>query len=188
VRIFRISGNESSGAPRAGAAYLYAMVTSKTATGSRHPQIQGAESLAGLPPPARARRLEKGRASAVPSTSNWRRLRGFFFRATGDGKGRSEEKVMEALLMNEPAPEKLRATPEARTARGAAVFAALWLALAVGSPLIVRYGPSPEDRSMAALATRIEQPRCATAPEFGYSCPGRTLVARDARSTAQPDL
>jgi hypothetical protein len=98
---------------------------------------------------------------------------------------------MEALLMNEPAqmePTKLSATPERKAARGAAVFAAIWLALAVGSPLIVRYGPSPDDHSMAAFATRLEKPRCATAPELGYSCAGRTLVAGDAARTQQPDL
>jgi hypothetical protein len=98
---------------------------------------------------------------------------------------------MEALLMKEPGqmePSKLRATPERKAARGAAVFAAIWLALAVGSPLIVRYGPSPDDHSMAALATRLEKPRCATAPQIGYACPGHTLVARDAAKGGEPDL
>jgi len=98
---------------------------------------------------------------------------------------------MEALLMNEPEqmePAKLRATPERKAARGAAVFAAIWLALAVGSPLIVRYGPSPDDHSMAALATRLEKPRCATAPGTGYACPSQTLVARDAAKGGEPDL
>ncbi len=98
---------------------------------------------------------------------------------------------MEALLMNEPgqleAP-KLRSTPERKAARGAAVFAAIWLALAVGSPLIVRYGPSPDDHSMAALATRLEKPRCATTPETGYACPNHTIVARDGAKAEQPDL
>jgi hypothetical protein len=88
----------------------------------------------------------------------------------------------------EPAPEKLSRTPEARTARGATVFAAIWLAIAVGSPFIVRYAPSADDHAMAALAMRMEQPRCASAPEFGYPCPGRTLIARDGDSAKQPDL
>jgi hypothetical protein len=79
-------------------------------------------------------------------------------------------------------------TPEARTARCAAIFAAIYLALVVGSPLIVRYGPSTDDHAMAALATRTETPRCASAPEFGYPCPGRTLAARDANAGKQPDL
>ena len=102
---------------------------------------------------------------------------------------------MDALLTNgygpEPhqsRPEELSKTPEAKAARGAAIFAAIWLALAVASPLIVRYAPSADDHAMAALATRMEQPRCARAPEFGYPCPGRTLVARDGDSTKQPDL
>jgi hypothetical protein len=167
------------------------MVTNKAAIGLQHPQASGAERRSPLPPPARARRPEKGPASVVPSNSTWRRLRGFFFRATEGEQASRKEKAMEALLMNQPGqmePEKLRATPERKVARGAAVFAAIWLALAVGSPLIVRYGPSPDDHSMAALATRLEKPRCATAPEFGYSCSARTLVARDAAKTQQPDL
>ena len=56
------------------------------------------------------------------------------------------------------------------------------------SALIVRYGPSTDDHAMAALATRMEKPRCATAPEFGYPCPGRTLMARDVNTGKQPDL
>ena len=100
---------------------------------------------------------------------------------------------MEALLTQgfghmptASAPEKVSATPEARTARSATIFAAIYLALVLGSPLIVRYGPSTDDHAMAALATWMEQPRCASAPEFGYPCPGRTLVARDAGN--EPDL
>ncbi len=102
---------------------------------------------------------------------------------------------MEAMLTNgfgtlpHQAPrETLSSTPEARTARGATVFAALWLAIAVGSPLIVRYAPSADDHAMTALVNRMEQPRCASAPEFGYPCPGRTLIARDADSAKAPDL
>jgi hypothetical protein len=102
---------------------------------------------------------------------------------------------MEALITQgygpmspEPAPGKTRATPETRTKRAATIFAAIWLALAVGSPLIVRYGPSTDDHAMAALVTRMEQPRCARAPEFGYPCPGRAVAARDARPDTQPDL
>jgi hypothetical protein len=70
----------------------------------------------------------------------------------------------------------------------ATVFAAIYLALALGSPLIVRYAPSDDGRAMAAFATRIEQPRCATAPEFGQSCPSRAVVARDAGAGKHPDL
>jgi hypothetical protein len=88
----------------------------------------------------------------------------------------------------QPAPERLSRTPESRTARGAAVFAAIWLAFALGSPFIVRYAPSADDRALAALVTRIEQPRCASAPGVGYPCPGRTVIARDGDRAAQPDL
>jgi hypothetical protein len=79
-------------------------------------------------------------------------------------------------------------TPEARTARNAAIVAAIYLALVIGSPLIVRYGPSTDDHAMAALATRMVTPRCATAPEFGYPCPGRTFAAHDTGADKQPDL
>ena len=87
-----------------------------------------------------------------------------------------------------PEPVKIDKSPEARTARSATIFAAIYLALVLGSPLIVRYGPSTDDHAMAALATRMEQPRCATAPEFGYPCPGRTLMVRDVAAGRQPDL
>ena len=90
--------------------------------------------------------------------------------------------------MPPPTPEKTSATPEARTARGATIFAAIWLALAVGSPLIVRYAPSADDHAMAAWVHRIEQPRGAKPADFVYSGPGRTLVARDAGRKEEPDL
>ena len=85
-------------------------------------------------------------------------------------------------------PPGLRTTPEAETGRAATVFAAIYLALVLCAPFIVRYGPSTDDHAMAALATRIEQPRCLSAPEFGYPCPGRTPVARDVRPAREPDL
>ena len=102
---------------------------------------------------------------------------------------------MEALMTQgygttvpQPTPEKISATPEARTARGATVFAAIWLALAVGSPLIVRYAPSADDHAMAAWVTRIEQPRGATTVDSGYASPARTLVAQGAGRATEPDL
>ena len=102
---------------------------------------------------------------------------------------------MEALLTQgfgivskTPEPVKISKTPEARIARSAAIFAAIWLALAVGSPLIVRYGPSTDDHAMAALATRMEVQRCASTPKSGLSCSGQTLVARDVDAKAEPDL
>jgi hypothetical protein len=87
-----------------------------------------------------------------------------------------------------PEPVKISKTPEAKTARSATIFAAIYLALVLGSPLIVRYGPSLDDHAMAALATRTEKPRCATAPEFGYPCPGQPPTARDVNAGKQPDL
>jgi hypothetical protein len=93
---------------------------------------------------------------------------------------------MEAELTQEfghPPP-----TPAARIARSATIIAAIYLALVVGSPLIVRYAPSADDHVMAALATRMEQPRCATAPEFGRSCSGTTVAARVERAAEEPDI
>ncbi len=102
---------------------------------------------------------------------------------------------MEALMTQghestifSPTPEKISATPEGRAARGATIFAAIWLALAVGSPLIVRYAPSADDHAMAAWVDRIEQPQGAKPRELGYAGPGRTLVARDLGHSAEPDL
>jgi len=102
---------------------------------------------------------------------------------------------MEALLMQgfesrptPPQPVKINKTPEIRTARAATVVAAIWLALAVGSPLIVRYGPSADDHAMTALVTRMEQPRCSSTPQFGQACAGRTVMARDVAGEEQPDL
>lgn len=102
---------------------------------------------------------------------------------------------MEAQLTQEfghlpTAPESPNSltAPAARIARSATVVAAIYLALVVGSPLIVRYGPSADDHAMAALATRMEQPRCATAPEFGYPCGGTTSAARAVRPADDEDI
>jgi len=55
---------------------------------------------------------------------------------------------------------------------GATLVAALYVAMVVCSPLIVRFAPDP-DRSLA-VATQagasIDLPRCVAAPEFGRSC------------------
>ena len=102
---------------------------------------------------------------------------------------------MEALVTNEsgrlsPGSESEKRSPTATgtTARVATVFAALYLALALGSPLIVRYAPSADDHAMAALVTKIEQPRCGSAPELGYACESRPHAARDAGAAKRPDL
>jgi len=87
-----------------------------------------------------------------------------------------------------PASGHLPPEPTGRAARSAAVVAAIYLALVVGSPLIVRYGPSTDDHAMVALATRLEAPRCATGPAFGVPCTGTTFVARSARPAEEPDL
>ena len=91
---------------------------------------------------------------------------------------------MEAQTTHEFGPP----SPPARIARSAAVVAAIYLALVVGSPLIVRYGPSPAAHAMAALATRTETPRCVAAPATGIPCGGTTLVARNVRPVQEPDL
>lgn len=172
------------------------MVTNKAAIGYQRPQVPGGTGLAPLPPPARAPQLEMGRAFAVPSLLLGR-LRGIFFgAATGFAEQyRNKDKTMEALLMHgfgqsppSTEPESTRSAPETRIARSATIFAAIYLALVLGSPLIVRYGPSPDDHAMAALVTRMEQPRCASAPESSYACPGRTLAARDVDNAKQPDF
>jgi hypothetical protein len=76
----------------------------------------------------------------------------------------------------------------ARIARSATVVAAIYLALVVGSPLIVRYGPSPDDHAMTALATRMETPRCVTSPAAGFPCGATTLAASNVRVADEPDL
>jgi hypothetical protein len=95
---------------------------------------------------------------------------------------------MEALMegYKDTSPARSHATPEVRAARAAGVFAAIWLALAVGSPLIVRYAPSADDHAMAALVTRMETPRCVATPDHG--CPGRTVLAVQAAAAGEPDL
>jgi len=87
-----------------------------------------------------------------------------------DGYGRSQS----------PSPGMQRekqSAPEPRHARAATIFAAIYLALVVGAPFVVRYGPSTDDHAMAALATRIEQPRCASAS--GHTCAERIQAVHD---------
>ena len=102
---------------------------------------------------------------------------------------------MEALLTHgfgtlpsTPEPEKISATPDARTGRSATIFAAIYLALVLGSPLIVRYGPSTDDHAMAALATQLVKPRCVSNPDSGVVCQGTNLVVRNGRTASEPDL
>jgi len=95
---------------------------------------------------------------------------------------------MEASLTNlSPGTEK-RTTPGAGSSRAASVFAAIYLALVVGAPLIVRYGPSTDDHAMAALVTRIEQPRCASAPGGSPLCSERIQPVRAVAPAAPHDL
>ncbi len=87
-----------------------------------------------------------------------------------DGYGRSQS----------PSPGMQRekqSAPEPRSSRAATIFAAIYLALVVGAPLIVRYGPSTDDHAMAALATRLEQPQCASAS--GDTCMKRLQPVRN---------
>ena len=102
---------------------------------------------------------------------------------------------MEALLTHEfaspspsPDPDRISKTPEARTSRTAAIFAAIYLALVLCAPLIVRYGPSTDDRGMAALATQLVTPRCVSNPDVGVVCQRPSLAVRSARPASEPDL
>jgi hypothetical protein len=102
---------------------------------------------------------------------------------------------MEALLTHgfassspSPEPDRISKTPEARTSRTAAIFAAIYLALVLCAPLIVRYGPSTDDHAMAALATQLVKPRCVSNPDSGVVCQGTNLVVRNARTASEPDL
>jgi len=66
-----------------------------------------------------------------------------------------------------------------RRAVAATIVAGLYVLLVLGAPLIVRYGPDPETAGApAAVALReAAAPRCASAPEYGHSCPqGDTAV------------
>ncbi|MFO1415522.1 MAG: hypothetical protein U1F10_16790 [Burkholderiales bacterium] len=59
-----------------------------------------------------------------------------------------------------------------RRSFGAAVVAAIYLALLVATPWIVRFAPAP-DRSVitvSQVAHEVAAPRCATAPESGRGC------------------
>jgi hypothetical protein len=124
------------------------------------------------------------------------RLRGIFSGAIASGRHTPDkEKDMEALLTHgfaspspSPEPERISKTPEARTSRAAAIFAAIYLALVLCAPLIVRYGPSTDDHAMAALATQLVKPRCVSNPESGIVCPGPSLAVRNVRPAGEPDL
>jgi hypothetical protein len=171
------------------------METKNPAFGNTDPQAPDAERFAPLPPPARMLRLESGRAFVVPSQSLGR-LRGIFSEAIAPGEPTPDkEKVMEALLIHEyaspsasPKPVTTGKTPEARTARTAAIFAAIYLALVLCAPFIVRYGPSTDDRAMAALATQLVKPRCVSNPDSGVVCQGHSFTVGGVRAASDPDL
>ena len=60
-----------------------------------------------------------------------------------------------------------------RRAVAATMVGGLYVLLVLGAPLIVRYGPDPDAANApAAVAVReAAAPRCASAPEYGHSCP-----------------
>ena len=67
----------------------------------------------------------------------------------------------------------LRPARPPRRALGAVVVAGVYALLALGAPLLVRYGPEPE---MAAAVASVgirepAAPRCAEAQESGRACP-----------------
>jgi hypothetical protein len=59
-----------------------------------------------------------------------------------------------------------------RRAFGGIVVGALYMAVLIGAPLLVRYGPEQEMTSAVARVAidKVATPRCAYAPEFGRSC------------------
>lgn len=59
-----------------------------------------------------------------------------------------------------------------RRAFGGIVVGALYMAVLVGAPLLVRYGPEQEMTTAVARVAigKVATPRCAYAPEFGRSC------------------
>lgn len=61
-----------------------------------------------------------------------------------------------------------------RRALGGVVAAAVYVAMLLGAPFLVRYGPEPE--VTAAVVQAETGSRCAQAPEFGRSCPSATPV------------
>jgi hypothetical protein len=81
--------------------------------------------------------------------------------------------IMETLTAaDSPLPLHCPFPHSPRRTIGATLVAALYVALLVCSPLIVRFAPDP-DRSLA-VATQatdpIDLPRCVAAPEFGRGC------------------
>jgi hypothetical protein len=63
-----------------------------------------------------------------------------------------------------------RMSAEARTRCVAAVVASIYFAIAASTPLIVRFSPLPDDRSVVAVADRIDHPRCAIPSESAAPC------------------
>lgn len=59
-----------------------------------------------------------------------------------------------------------------RGSLGTTLVAALYVLLLVASPLLVRFAPLPDHALVTAtqVADPVASPRCATAPEFGYTC------------------
>ena len=59
-----------------------------------------------------------------------------------------------------------------RRTLGTLAVAVLYVALLLGAPLLVRYGPRPEVTTAVSrvAVTHEVSPRCAEAPEFGKPC------------------
>lgn len=90
-------------------------------------------------------------------------------------------------LQSWSALERRPANAESRSSRVAAVVVAIYLALVVATPLIVRYGPAPEDHAAAAVAERIDQPRCSRATATDLRC-ARTTTSDAFRARGTGDL
>ena len=72
----------------------------------------------------------------------------------------------------DPVPELRPMRWHVRDSLGTKLVAAIYLALLVASPLLVRFAPVPDHTVVVAtqVTDPVAGPRCATAPEFGRAC------------------
>src|SRR3954468_8381117 len=96
------------------------------------------------------------------------RLRGLFF-----GRQRTLENAMHSMTsamtpFHLPTPNP----PAPRRTLGSLAVAVLYIALVLGAPLLVRYGPRPEvTTAVSRVAVQHEvSPRCAVAADSGRPC------------------
>jgi len=106
----------------------------------------------------------------------------------------NEEQTVQALLTQPAGPnpwatrERRPASAERRSARVAAVVAALYIALVAATPLIVRYGPEADDHAAAAFVARMDLPRCGAASTADLRCARQDAAAATTRVRDPGDL